>query len=231
MKKSMMQKELDRELIVAASQGNLGKVARLLERGARIDAAIGFGERPLHYAAGNGFGDVVKLLIARGAKIDATDESGRQPLHRALSNGREDMAELLVAKGAPVDAGNIWGLQPIHYARSSRGIDLLVAKGADINARDDDGDTPLHHVVRHDYLQTVMHLLRIGADPMVLNNEGEMPLDLCRDAEIEVLLRKASLEWERKSQAAREMQEREALSEHLARQRQLGSLRPKAPAL
>lgn len=51
--------------------------------------------------------------------------------------------------------------------------EALVSGGADINFQDPDGDTPLHSAAAYGEWPLIEALLRRGADPLMLNNEGE----------------------------------------------------------
>jgi len=163
MSEDMTQEELDKALMNAAKNGDAGGVGWLVDRGAMIEAADMWNNRPLHFAACRGHRDVVELLLDRGAKVDVATEYGMQPLHLAARFGRKDVVELL-----------------------------------------------LEH----------------GAMPLALDGDAQTPRALCKNVEIRALLEVAEREW--KDPALRE---REALAAHLARQRKLGALRPKGPAL
>ena len=64
---------------------------------------------------------------------------------------------------------------------------LLSDKRVDINSCDPEtGDTPLHLAVQknNNNLEVVTILLEGGADVNILNNKGELPIDLATDQKI-----------------------------------------------
>jgi len=148
-------------------------------------------ERALFAAAGAGRASEVEELLGQGVAVDVVIVDGYQPLHYAAVMGRKEVVGLLVARGAKVDAADRHRWRPLHYAASGK-----------------------HRGV-------VTFLLGHGANPVALNKDGKTPGDLCKNAEIRTLLKKAERTW----------REREALAAHRRRQRWLGSLRPKVPTL
>jgi len=145
----------------------------------------------------------------------------------AAMDGNVREAGELLNQGARVDATHDNGWQPLHFA-SCRGYgelaEMLIARGAQVDAPDDYGWQPLHYAARGDGRRgTVELLLSHGANPEAYNR-GATPADLCKSEEIRALLEKAMPEWE-KTAGRKEMA---ALH---ARQRKLGSLRPRYPSL
>lgn len=57
-------------LVYASVQGNTAIAKLLLDRGASIDASMGYGLTPLVYAVDHGHTDLAQLLIERGANVD-----------------------------------------------------------------------------------------------------------------------------------------------------------------
>jgi hypothetical protein len=113
--------------------------------------------------------------------------AGDTALHVAAAAFRTPIAELLVAHGASVDARNRRGAQPLHYAADANRFDplaqgdiirYLLSIGADANARDKSGVAPLHRAVRTRSSAAVKALLDGGADPMLANGSGTLPLAL-----------------------------------------------------
>ena len=168
-------------------------------------------------------------LVAKGAQVDAGNRVNSRPLHLAAANGHREVAELLIAGGAKVDAVNEPGIQPLHLAAwdgSGEVAELLLACGADVDAADNVGNRPLHYGALNGHREMVELLLEHGANPAALNGREEMPHALGHDKEIRMLLKKAK--WERENPDERQ---RKVLAEHRRRQRKLGALRPKGPAL
>src|SRR6185503_551080 len=75
-------------------------VAKLLERGADVNAQDNDGDAPLHGAAQSGNVEIIDLLLARGAKVDLKNKQGGTPLMWAAVFGHEDAARRLLERGA-----------------------------------------------------------------------------------------------------------------------------------
>jgi ankyrin repeat protein len=72
------------------------KVAQaLIDAGANIEAAIGYGVRPLMLAAGYGETDVVEVLLKAGADVRATNEGGYTALMMVKQKHYVDVINLL----------------------------------------------------------------------------------------------------------------------------------------
>ena len=79
---------LDDQLLDACGQGDRKEVARLLRKGANIEARDEQGQfTPLHLACMQGNKSVVTLLLGKGAAVDARDDDERTPLHAASIKG------------------------------------------------------------------------------------------------------------------------------------------------
>jgi len=130
------------------------------------------------------FENVLGEFVASGADVNARDDDGKTPLHRAIGMSArvsasvltEVTAALLNANADP-NARDSQGSTLLHAAAAEREssplIHLLAAAGADINARNDVGQTPLHISLRRDDPLTVRTLLRLGANPTVLDSAGK----------------------------------------------------------
>mmetsp|Transcript_50941 Transcript_50941/g.131362 ORF Transcript_50941/g.131362 Transcript_50941/m.131362 type:complete len:198 (-) Transcript_50941:73-666(-) len=106
-------------LMLAAHEGNAGKIKELVVAGASINAQDDYGWTSLRYAVRQGAAEAVKELIAAGADMNLASESGRTPLMSAVSNELDDMAQLLVENGADITLTSEDGLTA--YDLSFRG--------------------------------------------------------------------------------------------------------------
>jgi len=91
------------QLHIAANDGDLEKVKKLIEEGYDIhafDSDLSF--TPLHYAVNSGNIEVAKYLISLGANVNANEEEkiGETPLGEVAANCSYEMAEMLVKAGA-----------------------------------------------------------------------------------------------------------------------------------
>ena len=111
-------------LMMAALQGNVDWVKRLLERGASVNRT---GWTPLHYAASGPELSVVALLLERGAALDASAPNGNTPLMMAAAYGAQDAAVLMLEKGADPRVRNRAGNTAIDFALRA-GRDRLAAR-------------------------------------------------------------------------------------------------------
>ncbi len=107
-------------LMMAALRDQDAWVARLLDKGARIEGAVD-GDRPgwtpLHYAAAAPGSKALVLLLARGARVDARSPNGTTPLMMAAQYGPQDSVELLLTQGADVRLRNDLNLAPADFAQ------------------------------------------------------------------------------------------------------------------
>jgi len=87
-------------LHMAAHDGRLGELVRLLETGADPNAREVWGETPLHMAARSGNTEGCDKLLAHGADLDAANEDGMTPLVAAAQGGCEATCNLLLDRGA-----------------------------------------------------------------------------------------------------------------------------------
>jgi uncharacterized protein len=88
-----------------ADRGHPEMVALLLRAGADKEACIGFGVRPLMYAAGNGEAAVVQVLLQAGADPLARNEVGRTALMMVKDRDYVDVINLLHEAEATREAG------------------------------------------------------------------------------------------------------------------------------
>lgn len=63
-------------------------------------------------------------------------------------------------------------------------VQFLIDNGAEIDAQDNEGWTPLMAGISCNFLDIVRFLLDKNADPALLNNDGELPVDLAETDEM-----------------------------------------------
>jgi ankyrin repeat protein len=103
-------------LMLAALQGRMDLVQRLLQRGAAVARD---GWSPLHYAASGPDPQIVSLLLARGAPIEARSPNGTTALMMAAGYGTEQSAALLLERDADTQVRNDRGLKAADFARAA----------------------------------------------------------------------------------------------------------------
>jgi hypothetical protein len=126
-------------------------------------------------------------------------ESLNALLKEAVLSGDLDHARLYVAKGADVHmrvAGtgelmrypvfkNSSGTAPLYHYMLSASFseamsDFLLSQGVDVDVENDNGNTPLMLAVRNGLYDRVKYFLGKGADPLHVNKDGEMVLEMAR---------------------------------------------------
>lgn len=86
-------------------RGHPDVVQALLDAGANKETCIGFGVRPLMYAAGQGEAAVVQVLLDAGADPKARNEVGRTALMMVKDRDYVDVINLLHVAEAEAEAG------------------------------------------------------------------------------------------------------------------------------
>lgn len=120
-------------------------------------------------------------LIRAGADVNRADGDGNTPLHYAVSGDYPDIVDLLLTAGADINAKNHQGKLALFYASVATIADQLLRAGADVHAQDKEGRTALflrdHEVILTDDDEAVARALLVhGADPFVVDIEGNMPI-------------------------------------------------------
>jgi len=87
-------------LHMAAHEGRLTELIKLLEAGTDRNAREVWGEMPLHMAARAGNTEACDALLAHGAELDAVNDDGETPLVVAAQAGYEISCKFLLEKGA-----------------------------------------------------------------------------------------------------------------------------------
>ncbi len=175
---------VDPELHIAAYEGDVERVKKLLEKGADPNARNVVSWTPLHVAASKNHIEIAKLLLEHGADPNIQNKNGDTPLHVAAREGYVDVVELLLKHGADPNAKNEYGWTPFHKAAfwdHVNVVKLLLKHGADPNIQDKDGRTPLHVAAFYGHVDVVRLLLEHGANPTVKDKDGKTPLDLARE--------------------------------------------------
>lgn len=137
----------EERLRIAAMDGYLIRVERLLLDGVSPQAADERGMAPLHLAAKNGHREVVAVLLDHGAPMDQIRQDGVTPLFLAAQEGRRDIVALFLEKGAEVNQPALVSSLTLLHLSAYRGdhdmVALLLKSGADKNARMTSGERPV----------------------------------------------------------------------------------------
>jgi ankyrin repeat protein len=94
--------DANESLAIAAAEGDISQVRRLLSRGASPNGYGPDGHAPaLVYAAGNNNVEIVKLLLEKGADPTRRDFEGKTALDRAREYKNIEAVKILEANGKP----------------------------------------------------------------------------------------------------------------------------------
>lgn len=161
-------------LTVAARNGNLPIVQRLIEKGASLRPPGA--SSPLAVADAYKT-EVIEYLLAKGAPIAELKPNLGPLLMTAARRGQVALVQRLLSLGpTPAELGEALLYAASDDARET--IPLLVSKGAAIDYREDNGDTPLFKAIsrREGGHATVALLLELGANVNARQPDGTTPL-------------------------------------------------------
>ncbi|KAL6354208.1 hypothetical protein LRP88_12542 [Fusarium phalaenopsidis] len=157
----------DPPLIHAVNSGKREIVEMLLEKGAKVDAKLEYGDfqaTPLIIAAQRDYQDLVKLLIEREAGVDTDVWEGSTALHYAIGGDNLEMVKFLVDSGANTGQTQSGEWSALHkcYAKADC-MKALLEAGADLNWAEPDG-TALHLAVYYNALDVAELILSYRPD-------------------------------------------------------------------
>ncbi|GIP04713.1 hypothetical protein J28TS4_31200 [Paenibacillus lautus] len=199
-----MKKNMDRQLIESAEQGNTEQVRQLLQSGANIDATDEQGRTAVMAATYRNHVDTVDALIQAGADINIQDHQLNNVFLYAGAEGMLDILRLAIDADADVTLTNRFGGTALIPA-SDRGHveivqELLTRTSVDVNHINNLNWTALLEAVilgdgSENYQRIVKLLLDHGADPELPDGNGVTPLQHARERgyqEIERILMEAA---------------------------------------
>ncbi len=166
-------------LYVAAQEGLISVIDKLLIAGAEINIVSQDGKTPLHIAARVGNVDVVNMLIKAGADKDKADSLGYTPLHVAIFEGQVGIVNRLIGEGADTNKATETGGTPLHIATEIGNTDVvnvLIKARADIDRVDNGGYTPLYAAAELNEVDIAKALITSDADKDKADSGGYTPL-------------------------------------------------------
>ncbi|WP_420574507.1 ankyrin repeat domain-containing protein [Kordia sp.] len=170
--------DYNKELIIAAENGNLETVQDCINNGADVNF-MGPNSGALHCAAFNGHKEIVLLLLNHGAKLDVADQQDFYPLQLAVSKEHKAICEILIENGADVLVETDKKGTLLHLAAA---IDFTAIfkiekiKEIDLEAKDSFGQTALNVAATSGSYLMIGELLRMKADINTTDNYGASPL-------------------------------------------------------
>jgi ankyrin repeat protein len=180
---------LDRNLITAATGGDLELVNRLLAAGASAQAVDERGRSALLAAVYNRRGDVARTLTLAGADVNRKDAEFNSPFLLAAATGQVEVVRLSLSHGADVASTDRYDGTALIAACQHGNVEvvkLLLQKGIAVDHVNQLGWTALlEAVILGDgsarYEEIVQLLIDAGADANLADREGVSPTRHARE--------------------------------------------------
>ncbi len=131
--------------------------------------------------------EIIDLLLAHDkVNVDDVDEDGQTALHLAARD--VNIFQKLLERGANPNVFDKWGQSPLHLTvqegDGNKIINLLLAHDkVMIDHADEDGKTALHLAAYRSNVVAVRKLIEKGANPNIIDKEGQSPLHLAANRE------------------------------------------------
>ncbi|HLK61433.1 MAG TPA: ankyrin repeat domain-containing protein [Chthonomonadaceae bacterium] len=153
-------------LMLAAGNGEMAVLKRLLAKRDNPNAQDADGATPLIYAARNDQAAAVQALLQAGARINGTDSHGRTALMYAAENGHTESVHALLAMMAQVNLRDKEGATALTLASRHNGsadvISTLLQHGADTGLKDGHGAMALQLAEMRGYRDAALALRKPG---------------------------------------------------------------------
>jgi len=190
---SLGAESLSPSLADLAMQGDVARMAALIQQGAAVKRAEPDGMQPLHWAAEYDRTEAVRVLLEAGAVPTAQTRYGITPLSLAARNGNalRNMIRLLLDAGVSPESALPGGETALMTAARTGKLDAvraLLDAGADPNLAEPGGQTPLMWAAADGHEAVVRELIARGADPHASLQSGFTPFFFAvRDGRIGVV--------------------------------------------
>jgi hypothetical protein len=117
-------------LFLAATNGDVSSISRLLAQGVNVNAMNSGRETALHMAAARGHYSALIYLLNHGANINARTTKNWVPLHHAVRFRHANIANYLLRHGSSATIRTSDGMTAIDMARRNRDQRMLNILGA-----------------------------------------------------------------------------------------------------
>ncbi|MBZ3880416.1 Ankyrin repeat and SOCS box protein 3 [Sciurus carolinensis] len=168
---------------LAAREGNVKILRKLLKKGRSIDVADNRGWMPIHEAAYHNSVECLRMLIHADSSenyIKTKTFEGFCALHLAASQGHWKIAQILLEAGADPNATTLEETTPLFLAVENGQIDvlrLLLRHGANVNGSHSMcGWNSLHQASFQENAEIIKLLLKKGANKECQDDFGITPL-------------------------------------------------------
>lgn len=179
-------------LHLAAFDGNVAFVRKLILDGMDIHIRDNMGNTPMHLASQFGRSEVVRELILFGANVSIKNNYGNTPLHIATSYGYIEVVKILLTNKADVLICDDNDNSAIHYASLYGHVEiikvLLAYKTEIINVQNNNGCTPLILASLNGKLDAVKLLMDNRADKTINTKHSQTPINLAANDKIKNLI-------------------------------------------
>lgn len=157
------------EVLTAAGQGDVKKLAELIKKGYPLKAkeVWNFRDFPIIVACDSGSYETVRLLIDNGADVNRCDEDGYSVLEIAAVNKNNKIFRLLLERGALIERKNAADytlLSRAAYAGNLEAVETLLKRGVDPNEKGKMKISPLMAAAFKGRVETVTVLVENGAE-------------------------------------------------------------------
>jgi len=181
---STQQPALGRQMLEAATRGDVTAVRKLIAAGAPLDPVDAGKRTPLLIAVERDELETATLLIEAGANINAQAANLDTPWLLAGARGRAEMLRLMIAKKPDLSLRNRFGgnaLIPACERGLVEAVEVLLTTSIDVNHINNLGWTCLLEIVilgdggpRH--VEVAKLVLAAGANPNIADKDGVSPL-------------------------------------------------------
>lgn len=188
--------DLNKQMLSAASNGDLETVEKLVSSGADINYTDQWGNFAMFTAAWENNIKALDLFYKLGAKISFENAN---LLCNAAYNGKVDSVKWLLAKGEDINFSfATTGENALHYTISKTSemnereeiVKILIEAGIDVNKKTTagestlcfmrdaylKGETPLHRAAAYASAGIIKLLLDAGANPSTKDANGDTPI-------------------------------------------------------
>lgn len=158
------------------------EIVEILMKDPNIDPSIedNFNRIAVYYAHSQGNWDIVNIFF--NGNVNGFLDNGQTHLMVASRKGNINLVRfLLEIPEVDINIQNSYGLAALHFAARFGEYEiveeLLGHKGIKINVQDKQGKTALHYAKEANNEDIIALLLKKGADPNIVDNEGHKPLE------------------------------------------------------
>ena len=157
-------------LMIAAQNGDLAELKRLIKEGAKIDETDEDGKTALFYAILNDEIYAAQTLITAKAKVNHAANGGATPLMTAARFKRDQIIPKLLTAGAKINEQDKFGKTALFWATESdiETVGEILKGKPNLHLKDEKGETALLKTVikgNFNAKEIVAALLKNGANP------------------------------------------------------------------